>query len=125
MTFKEELAKYDLEPYYSDAPDREPIDFSVSDSDDCVAWVWGTYQTNDIQVECNHPDVCIEWGDDDECGECLLCGAQCHWHWGSEVVDNYPDEIKEVKVRVPHEWEYPNGVGGIIGRYIEHLRKGA
>ena len=125
MTFKEELAKYDLEPYYSEAPDREPIDFSVSDSDDYVAWVWGTYQTNDIQVECNHPKECIEWGDDDECGECVLCGAQCYWHYERETIDNYPDEIKEVKVRVPHEWMSPEKVGGIIGRYIEHLRKGA
>ena len=53
-------------------------------------------------MACEHID--IEWGDDDERGVCQECKATCDWHWENEVVDNYPDYIKEVKVRVPHEW---------------------
>lgn len=53
-------------------------------------------------MDCEHID--IEWGDDDERGVCRDCGAQCDWHYEKEVIDNYPDSIKEVEVRVPHEW---------------------
>ena len=53
-------------------------------------------------LECEHED--IEWGDDNERGLCRDCGATCDWHWENDVLDNYPDEIKEIKVRVPHEW---------------------
>lgn len=52
--------------------------------------------------DCEHID--IEWGDDDERGVCRDCGAQCDWHYEKEVIDNYPDSIKEFEVRVPHEW---------------------
>ena len=123
MTFKEELAERGLTVHFSEAEDREPIDFEISDGNDNVAWVWGSEPFKDVQVECNHPEECIEWGDDDECGECLLCGAQCHWHYETETIDNYPDEIKEVKVRVPPDLFFHHGVSGIIGRYLEHLQK--
>ena len=53
-------------------------------------------------LDCEH--VNITYWDDDERGVCDECGATCDWHWENEVVDNYPDYIKEVKVRVPHEW---------------------
>ena len=53
-------------------------------------------------MTCEHTD--IEWGDDDERGVCRECKATCDWHWENAVIDNYPDYIKEVKVRVPHEW---------------------
>lgn len=53
-------------------------------------------------MKCEHAD--IEWGDDDERGTCLECGATCDWHWGKEIIDNYPESITEVDVRIPHEW---------------------
>lgn len=46
---------------------------------------------------CEHED--IEWGDDDERGECQACGATCDWHY--ERVFPYGKEEWE---RVPHEW---------------------
>lgn len=55
-------------------------------------------------LDCEHVD--IEYGDDDERGVCKDCGATCDWHWEKEVFDNYPDYIKEVDVRVPHEWHW-------------------
>lgn len=57
-------------------------------------------------MSCEHTD--IEWGDDDERGVCRDCGAQCDWRYEKDVVDNYPDYIKEIKVRVPYEW-HENG----------------
>lgn len=53
-------------------------------------------------MACEHID--IEWGDDDERGVCRDCGAQCDWHYEKEAMDNYPSYIKEIEVRVPHEW---------------------
>lgn len=55
-----------------------------------------------ISIECEHLD--IEWGDDDERGLCKTCGKVCDWHWEKEIIDNYPDSVEEVDVRVPHEW---------------------
>ena len=102
MTYKEienELNKYGLKIYHKerrptadDPDDGEPIDFSIDDGTDNVAWVWGSEPFSDYEIECNHPDECIEWGDDDECGECLLCGDQCTWGWVDDVVDEGYDE---------------------------------
>lgn len=64
-------------------------------------------EQNEIKVrdlDCEHED--IEYGDDGDRGTCKKCGATCDWHWEKEVVDNYPDYIKEVRVRVPHEWHW-------------------
>lgn len=55
-------------------------------------------------LDCEH--VNVTYGDDDERGVCDDCGATCDWHWEKEIVDNYPDYIKEVEVRVPHEWHW-------------------
>lgn len=114
---KEELDKLGLTEYQSESEDREPIDFSIADGEDNVAWVWGSEPWHDVQVECNHPDNCIDWGDDDECGECLLCGSQCTWHWEESADDGYT-----VKERVIDRWEEPNVIGGIIGRYLDELK---
>lgn len=52
--------------------------------------------------KCEHEN--IEWGDDDERGECKDCGATCDWHWVKDVDDNYPDYINEIEVREIIEW---------------------
>lgn len=62
-------------------------------------------------VDCPHES--IEWGDDDERGECLDCGATCDWHWAKDVVEgedcdgNYT--AKEVNVREVLQW-HPRGL---------------
>ena len=51
---------------------------------------------------CEH--INIEYGDDDERGVCEECGATCDWHWENDVIDNYPDDIRQIEVRVPDCW---------------------
>lgn len=125
----DELKKYGLTIYESEAPDREVIDFSVADSEDNVAWVWGGGDTvaidnkeydYDYEVECDH--AIIDYGDDDEQGRCVVCGRTCDWHYEKEIVNEGHDEdgnyyCRETEVRVPHEWH--EGDGGIIKQYIK------
>lgn len=136
FNFIEELDKLGLKKYESEDKDREPIDFSIANDEDNVAWVYGTYQTvavdnkryeYDTCVECNHPEEALDWGDDDECGECLLCGDQCLWHWeegqeyegtdddGYVISSGYSD-------RVIDEWHHTDNKG-LIGKYLEQLRE--
>ena len=136
FNFSEELKKYGLKVYHkeyrptTDDPDDydvEPIDFSIDDGTDNVAWAWGSEPFHDFEVECNHPTECIEWGDDDECGECLLCGDQCFWHWeeGEEYEgvddDGYVMSSKWGD-RVIDEWHH-TGNKGLIGKYLKHLQE--
>lgn len=136
FNFIEELNKLGLKKYESEAEDREPIDFSIANDEDNVAWVYGTYQTvavdnkryeHDVRVECDHPEEALDWGDDDECGECLLCGAQCLWHWeeGEEYEgiddDGYVVSSKHSD-RVIDEW-HPTDNKGLIGKYLDQLRE--
>lgn len=130
----EELKKLGLTMYHkehhgnSDDPDDyEPIDFTIDDGEDNVAWVWGSEPWHDIQVECNHPEGAIDWGDDDECGECLLCGAQCTWHWEEgeeyEGVDEDGDIVSsKYGDRIIDEW-HDTGNRGLIGKYIDYLKE--
>lgn len=113
---EEQLKELRLNVRWSDDPDREVIDFSIDDGKDNVAWVWGSEPFNDIQIECNHPEV--EYGDDDERGECKICGATCDWHWEESA-----DDGRLTKERVPHDWYAPKHIGGIVGEYLEELRK--
>ena len=135
MNFEDELEKYGFKVYWrnneghnSDDPDDyEPIDFSISDETDNVAWVWGSEPFSDVQVECDHPEISIEWGDDDECGECPLCGAQCNWHWAKDVVNEghdcdgnyyaYSGDVREID-----EWHKTKNKG-LIGKYLKHLQE--
>lgn len=108
-----------------DTDDYEPIDFSIDDGTDNVAWVWGSHPIDDVEVECNHPEAAIEWGDDDECGECLLCGNQCTWRWVEEEEyegadeDGYPVSSKS-GYRDITEW-HRTGNKGLIGKYLEEM----
>lgn len=125
------LDKLGLKVRESDAPDREPIDFTVGDADDNVAWVWGSGDVvavddkeynYDYEVECNHPAV--EYGDDDEQGRCEVCGQTCYWHYEKDIVDEGHDEqgnytCQVARVRVPDEWH--EGDGGIIKQYVKEV----
>ena len=114
----EELKKYGLKLYWAERdandPDSEPIDFDISDGEDNVAWVWGSEPFSDVQCECNHPYQCIEFGDKEEQGECILCGAYCDWHYEKD------DEGHDVPE--PHDWYPTKKVGGLIGKYLKHLQ---
>lgn len=119
---EDKLKEYGLHIEWSEAEDREPIDFEIRDDhDELYATVWGSEPWNDVQIDCNH-DI-VEYGDDDEQGVCKLCGATCDWHWENDAEDNYPDNIKEIKVRVPHEIYFPKKIGGIVGDYLKKLQE--
>ena len=134
-TFGEKLKEFGLRVYHkeyqpkTDDPDEytEPIDFSIDDGTDNVAWVWGSEPWHDVEIECNHPEECIEWGDDDECGECLLCGDQCTWRWVEETEydgtdDNGNIEYSKSGYRDIAEWHHTDSKG-IIGEYLKELQK--
>lgn len=129
---KEEIEKLGFKichkKYYGNSDDPDdymPIDFSIDDGKVSVAVVYGSHPINDVVVECNHPSEAIEWGDDDECGECLLCGDQCMWHWeeGEEYEgtdeDGYPISSKW-RGRVIDEWHHTNNKG-LIGKYLKEM----
>lgn len=112
MDIVKELEQYDLKIRESDSPERLPIDFSIEDSEDNVCWAWGDWKS--YEVECDHPHQCIDWGDDDECGVCKLCGAECNWHWGY----NYDDGYKAAE-RAIYRWRKSSG--GLVKKYIEQI----
>lgn len=115
---EEELKDYGLKVYWSEADDREPIDFSISDGEDNVCWVWGSEPWKDVQIECDHPYGCVEYDDDETVGECALCGATCDWHYETNLGDDML-----VKERIPHDWHMPDKIGGIVGRYLKRLQE--
>lgn len=119
---KDALAEYDLKVRYNDSPDSEPIDDIIYDDEDNVAFIWGSEPWRDVQVECNHPDQCIEFDDDEPVGRCALCGATCETHY--EVDDgNVEDYAWSGRRQVPTSWTMPKELGGIIGDYLKDLQK--
>lgn len=103
----------------SDNPERSPIDFTIEDGKDNVAWVWGSGEIvavdnerydYDYEVECDH--AIVDYGDDDEQGYCPICGKHCDWHYEESADDGYT-----IKERVPHCWH--EGDGGIIKQYVK------
>lgn len=111
---EDELKEYDLHVEYSEADDREPIDFEIRDDrGELYATVWGSHPTDDVQIECEHGFV--EYEDDDTVGECPICGATCYWH-------KERDDEGHLE-RVPHEWLEPDEIGGIVGRELERLQE--
>lgn len=109
----EELKEYGLKLHENDSPDSYEVDFNIEDDEDNVSWVWG-YGLNDVEFECNHPYQCIEFGDGEEQGECLLCGSYCDYH--------YEEDDEGHKVPEPHEWYPRRDVGGLIGEYLKELK---
>lgn len=115
-TFEGDLEELGMHVEYSEAQDREPIDFEVrNDRDDLCATVWGSDPFDDVQVDCEHDAV--EFSDDDTVGECALCGAVCNWHW--EVTSDGDTVMKE---RFIDGWDKPS-IGGVIGKELKRLQK--
>lgn len=111
---EDELKEYDLHVEYSEAEDREPIDFEIRDNhDELYATVWGSHPTDDVEINCNHDFV--EYDDDETVGECPICGATCYWH--------REDDGEGHQERVPHEWYAPKKIGGIAGRELKRLQE--
>lgn len=119
---KDALAEYGLKVRYNDAPDAEPIDIIIYDDEDNVAFAWGSEPWKDVQVECSHPDQCIEYDDDEPVGECALCGATCECHYEADA-GNVEDYAWSGRRLVPHEWHSPKKIGGIIGKYLKELQE--
>lgn len=117
---QDKLKELGLNVRWSDDPDREVIDFSIDDGTDNVAWVWGSEPFNDIQIECNHPEEAIDYHYDDENhqGRCEICGAICDVGHQASADDGYT--INEPFVV---EWYPVKKIGGIVGEYLEELRK--
>ena len=103
----------------SDDPNRQKYDFSISDGEDNVAWIWG--DDHDLDYECNHPSDCIEYGDDDERGQCILCGSWCDWGWENEEgsVEDYHWNGRE---RVPQEWYPRRDIGGLMKEIVDEMK---
>lgn len=115
-TIDDELAEYGLKIRYNDADNREPIDLSIEDGEDNVAWLWGA-NPHDVEWECNHPVV--EYEDDETQGECAICGSYCDWHTegcADESGDGYIE-------RVPHNWYPRKSAGGILGEIIDYYKR--
>lgn len=115
MKLSDLLKEYELTIEESNSSERKPIDFTIRDGDDqWCAEVWGE-DPKSVEVECDHPYQCIDWGDDDECGECELCGAQCYWRW-----ENDGDGGQERNI---YKWERPERVGGLVKKYLKSLEQ--
>ena len=120
MDFENKLKALGLSLHESDAPDRDQIDFTIMDAEDDVCWVHG--DAHGVSIDCDHPYESIEWVDDDECGICHLCGAECTWHWEHEEEYEGTDENGDVEstkldYREPDEWSERQGEG-LIGEYL-------
>ena len=129
MGMKEQLSEFDL-CVEQNVNSEEPIDFTIKDgTGETCCDVWGSNPFNDVQVECTHPYECVDFSNDEnECGECQICGAQCDWHWVYDVVDEGHDMdgkyyAKEGEVREITDWYFPKKIGGIVGDYLKDLQK--
>lgn len=111
----DKLKGYGLTFVENDDESREPIDFIIKEDNDGVAAVWGN-KPDDVDFECSHPYQCIDFGDGEEQCECLLCGSFGDYH--------YEEDDEGHKVPEPHEWYPRRDVGGLIGEYLEELKKG-
>ena len=118
---QEQLKEYDLKVLYSDDEDHKPIDFTIADDEDNVAWVWGD-SSEDVEVECTHPAQCVAFDDDEPTGYCELCGATCDARYEVDS-GNVEDYYWSGRRLVPTEWKAPDSPGGVIGKYLKELRQ--
>lgn len=122
MGMKEQLSEFDL-CVEQNVNSEEPIDFTIKDgTGETCCDVWGSNPFNDVQVECNHPDQCIEYDDDEPVGSCALCGASCDCHYEADN-GNVEDYAWSGRKLVPTSWAMPKEPGGIIGDYLKDLQK--
>ena len=119
MSAIDELKDMGYTLFESEAPDRQKYDFSISDGEDNVAWIWG--DDHDLDYECNHPSDCIEYDDDEPVGECILCGSHCSCHY---VLDegNVEDYHWSGRELVPNEWCLRHDVGGLLKKLVDEQR---
>lgn len=111
---EDKLKEYGLHIEWSEAEDREPIDFEIRDDhDELYATVWGSEPWNDVQIDCCHDYV--EYDDDETVGECPICGATCNWH--------YEDDGEGHRTKVPYDWLTGGKISGIVGKYLKHLQE--
>ena len=113
-----ELSQYDLKMEQNKDKEREPIDFSITEDGDTVCEVWGSEPWKDVNITCQHPYQCIDFSDDDEMGECELCGAQCYWCWRYSYDDGYKASDRYIV-----KWERPDGIGGLVGKHLKQLQE--
>lgn len=119
---EDKLKEYGLKIRESDNPERQLIDFDISDGEDNIAWVWGQ-DVDSVEWECTHPEECVEYSDEDERGECLLCGATCSAHYEADR-GNVEDYYWSGRIFVPHEWLPKKTPGGIIGDILKEMSDG-
>lgn len=126
----EKLKDYGYKVVKSEVNDG--INYDIVDGDgEIVAWVWKDNKNeNNIDWECQHPEELTEFGDDDECGECPICGAFCSWFWRKTVVDEGHDEDGNYiattgEVRDITEWwnKTPEEFEGVFGELISGKNK--
>lgn len=102
-------------------PSEFAIDFTIKDDDNRdVCDVYGN-DKQDLNIECLHDD--IEFGDDDECGVCPMCGATCMWHWETDLEDDrdeYGNHIcHEYEIRYITDWSKPMVKKSIIEEVLD------
>ena len=114
---EEELKELGLNMCWSDDPNRDPIDFTIDDGYDNVCWVWGK-TPEDVEIECNHPAVDYNYDKEHHQGRCEICGAWCDVRTRTNYDDGY-----RIDEPYAEEWYVPNRIGGIVGEYINGLRK--
>ena len=102
------------------------VNHEIQDSDgEIVAWIMINDDGTVEDWECQHPEDITEFGDDDECGVCPICGAFCSWFWRKTLVDEGHDEDGNYtgtmgEVRDITEWwnKTPEEFEGVFGELI-------
>lgn len=116
-----------LKIHENNEEDRRLVDFELSDEQSEVFWCAGD-RFDDIDWECKHPMEYVSLGDEDEYGECLVCGSHCSWGFVKEWLDEgHDDETgscigQEIKVARVGEWFPRRSVGGAVGKYLKELQ---
>lgn len=110
---------------YNKSPDALPIDIYIGSDKEEVAAIWG--ELDDPEWTCVHPEEDVEF-DEEGCGKCNLCGAECEWRWVKDVVDEGYDGEGQYyatvgETRTIEEWVKPLQMGGVLKEYVEELRE--
>ena len=113
---EDSLDEYGLHVVQSEKNDRTKIDFRIVDENGTFCAEVSGDDPNYVEIDCEHPVV--EFGDEEETGECPICGAWAVWHWQESADDGYT-----IKEQVVDTWDYQNVPGGIIGNYLKELKR--
>ena len=119
----DKLKEMGIEVKHLDEPkDCKHMELIYDESPISEIWVYDPFEYK-VNWTCVHNGEFVDWGDDDECGECLICGMECDWTWKTDVVsEGHDDEgnytATEGKVRDISGW-HPTDKKGIIGEIVE------